>query len=585
MANPLHLLNFRTHHGPRAEHKPVPVPTMPPATDAMFVLLRRMRRPLIVVIVVFSICSAGMSMMPGTDKDGQPYKLTLFDSIYQMAITLTTVGYSEVPYSFSYPQKMWLTLALFLLVISWAYAIGALFGVLQDDAFKTALATQRFERQVKRLREPFFLVAGYGRTGRVVTRRLDDEQQRAVVVDLAQRRIDKAHTDPLSSDLPALAADCRNPAVLGLAGLGSRYCQGVLALTDDDDVNLAVVMSVGLLRPDLPVLARCQDRRVIKRMEHFQPTAVINPNDRYGGYLSLAAHQPVVYQLMTWLMENDKPQLVPERTGLDVGRWVVCGGGDFANEVVSDLKRSGLTVDKLELAAGERVDLGDAVAFVAGTDNDLINIALAERARAANPDVFVAVRQQDGMHRPLLNALDTDSVYIHTDLVAREVLARIVNPSFWHFVELAVQQDDAWAAETRDRLVRWCETDIPVRDVVVLDHRQAPAVVEWLAQEPLTLGDLLRHPDDRDVELAIVTLLIMRGDELLLTPSDDTALVAGDRLLLSGTQAGLDDLSDALFSPAALEYVATGRQVPSTHVWRLLTQRKLMVQSGQSTGS
>ena len=33
------------------------------------------------------------------------------------------------------------------------------------------------------------------------------------------------------------------------------YCEGVLALTHDDAVNMAVVMAVQLLRPEVPVYA------------------------------------------------------------------------------------------------------------------------------------------------------------------------------------------------------------------------------------------------------------------------------------------------------------------------------------------
>ena len=449
MPNPLHLLNFRSPRSRRREHKPVRVPSALPATDAMFLVLRRMRRPLIVVIVTFSICTAGMMLMPGTDAAGRPYRMTLFDAIYQMVITLTTVGYNEVPYSFSYPQRMWLTLSIFLLVISWAYAIGALFGVLQDHAFQKALATQRFGRQVRRLREPFYLIAGYGQTGRRVASELDLRRRRFVVIDHDESRVEAATIDPLHADVAALAGDCSNPAVLGLGGIDKPNCAGVL-----------------------------------------------------------------------------------------------------------------------------RIDIDDAVAFVAGTDNDLTNLALAEKAKLDNPDVYVAVRQQDSMHRPLLDALDSDSVYIPTEIVARETLARIVNPNFWRFIEEAVQRDDEWAATTRDRLDHWCGEDVPDRDVITLDKKAAPAIVEWLTGRSLTIGDITRHPDDRDERVAAIVLMLVRDGELTLTPPDDTELRPDDQLLFAGTKQGLDDLSDSLYSEAALEYLATGHQVPTAYVWRLLSRGK-----------
>jgi hypothetical protein len=45
-----------------------------------------------------------------------------------------------------------------------------------------------------------------------------------------------------------LIGDVRDPGHLGIAGLGHPSCEGVLALTDDDEANLAVTMTAALLR-------------------------------------------------------------------------------------------------------------------------------------------------------------------------------------------------------------------------------------------------------------------------------------------------------------------------------------------------
>ncbi|HTM84764.1 MAG TPA: NAD(P)-binding protein, partial [Mycobacterium sp.] len=301
MPNPLHLYNFWTPRRANRPRRAIAIPTTVPA-DVIFLVMRGMRAPFIVVVTTFSICTAGMMFMPGTDVNGNPYRLTIFDAFYQMTITLTTVGYSEIPHSFSYPQRMWLSMSIFLLVISWAYAIGVFFSLIQGVAFRDALAAQRFRRQVRRIVEPFFLLAGYGHAGKIVGSELDEHQRRFVVIDNREARVQAVISGQLSFDVPAVEGDCAVPAVLGMAGLGHRDCEGVLALTDDDETNLAVVMSVSLLRPDLPVLARCSDHRIAARMENFSPAGIINPDDRFGDYLALSIHQPVNYQLLRWLM-------------------------------------------------------------------------------------------------------------------------------------------------------------------------------------------------------------------------------------------------------------------------------------------
>ena len=518
MPNPLHLFEFWTRRRGHLRRMPVRVPTTVPSTDVIFLLMRRMRAPFIVVITTFTICTAGMMFMPGVDAQGNPYRLTVFDAFYQMTITLTTVGYSEVPHAFSYAQRMWLSMSIYLLVVSWAYAIGVFFSLVQDTAFRDAIATQRFRRRVRRMVEPFFIVAGYGHAGRAVGAELDGQQRRFVVIDHQESRVQSVVSEQLSFDVPAVEGDCATPAMLGMAGLAHGECEGVLALTDDDDANLAVVMTVSLLRPEVPVLARCIDHRIKARMERFCPAAIINPNDRFGDYLALSIRQPVGHQLLRWLMDNDQEELPPLRRGLAAGRWVVCAEPEFGHDVVHDLTVAGVAVELIDPADGE-ADISDAVGFVAGSRNDTTNIAMAEQVRLANPDVYLVVRQWTNAKKALLDALKVDSVYIAAELVAREILARILTPVFWRFVEHAFGRDEQWATEVRDYLQERCGRRTPKREVVALTPEQAPAIAAWLQRgQTLTLRDLMRRPDDREAALPLAALVLIRAGEPQFMP-------------------------------------------------------------------
>ena len=60
------------------------------------------------------------------------------------------------------------------------------------------------------------------------------------------------------------------------------------------------------------------------------------------------------------------------------------------------------------------------------------------------------LRQQTNAKKALLETLQIDLVYIATELIAREVLARILTPVFWSFVEHALTRDEQWATQVRD---------------------------------------------------------------------------------------------------------------------------------------
>ena len=573
MTNPLNLVHLWTRRR-GARRRPVNIPTTPPANDVIFLLLRKMRAPLIVVIVTFSFCTAGMMLMPGVDPQGNPYRLNIFDAFYQMTITLTTVGFTEAPHAFSYPQRMWMTMSIFLLVISWAYAIGVFFSLIQGAAFQTAVATQQFRRQVRRMVEPFVILAGYGEAGRTVGADLDEHYRRFVVIDEREERVQSLASGQLAFDVPAIQGDCATPAVLGMAGLGHRDCEGVLALTDDDDTNLAVVMAASLLRPDLPVLGRCSARRTRDRMEHFAPSSSINADDRFGDYLALSIHHPVVHQLLRWLMDNDQEQLLPVRHDLAGRRWLICAEGEFGEAVVTDLAAIGIDVELID-PSDEEPDVSGSVAFVAGTANDTVNIAMAEHTRHANPDAYLVVRQQTNTKKSLLQTLQIDSVYIATDLIAREVLARILTPVFWSFIDHALTCEDEWAIEVRDLLVARCGERTPERDVITLSAQHAPAATEWLRRgNTLTLRDLMRQPDDRDQTLPLAALVLIRDGHTRFMPEEDTALALDDQVLLVGKPAGLSEVREVLHYSSTVEYLATGQEVALTWVWSKLTARR-----------
>lgn len=322
---------------------------------------------------------------------------------------------------------MWVTASIYSSVIGWAYAIGVLFSLMQDTSFQDALAVARFRRKVNRIREPFVVVAGYGRAGRQLCHNLDALGRHTVVVDSSRKRIDRLAADQLATDVPALEGDIHNPTLLEMAGVLRPNCEAVVALTSDDDANLAVVITSRLLRPGLPVIARCDDRRIAERMRDFEPRAVINPFDLYGERLLLSLRQPTSAQLLTWLMSPPGSPLPERQEQLTDGRWLVCADGPFGEEIAADLRGAGLDVTLVDPADGNP-DVSDVVGLVAGAEADTTNLALAAHTRDYNPTVHLVVRQHHHSNAPLVDAFEPDSVFSPNDLVVRESLAWVVTP-------------------------------------------------------------------------------------------------------------------------------------------------------------
>lgn len=576
MANPLLPAQYpggpprRRPSDSRLRRVAVDVPSGRATNDAIFLVLRRMRVPMILLVTIFGIAVTGLSVIPGVDGDGHARRMTVFESFYLFSYTATTIGFGEIPYALTTQQRMWVTLCIYLTVIGWAYAIGALFALLQDHGFREALAMQSFARRVRRLNEPFLILAGFGQMGKAVAESLDDLGRRCVVLDMDAARLELLAGQQYTLEVPGLEADARDPAMLALAGLGSRYCEGVVALTENDEVNLAIVMAVQLLRPEVPVISRSNDRTHVDAMREFAAEAVINPYDRYGAYLLLLLHAPITHQLVTWLLAPWGTPLPRRVEGLDRGRWIIAADGRFGREVLSDLTSVGLDATLVKPKIG-RVDVSGAIGFVAGSDDDSLNLSMAAHARLTKPDIFVSIRQHSQQNEPLLRAFAPDSVFVPAQLTTQEALARVITPAFWEFIEYALTQGDAWSATLLDRIVERCGEISPDQHRTVLDADHAPAAVRWMEKHTLVVGDLYRDHDDRDLALAAVPVMVVRGLERIMVPPDDLPLAEGDIIISMGHQGAFDSMGFTLFHDHVIEYVVTGDDVPSTWIWGFLS--------------
>lgn len=137
--------------------------------------------------------------------------------------------------------------------------------------------------------------------------------------------------------------------------------------------------------------------------------------------------------------------------------------------------RAGLDVVLVDPGADD-LDVAGAVGFVAGTERDTTNLSLAVHVRIVNPDVYLVVRQQAHTNSPLVQALDLDAVFMPTELVSREVLARVVTPALWTFIDHALTESDEWAERLIERLVAVGGTRAPVFHRLEITEAGAPAV-------------------------------------------------------------------------------------------------------------
>ena len=555
--------------------------------NAFFLVLRRMRAPIILLIALYGISVIGLTLVPGVDAAGQPAApLSFFHAFYFISYTATTIGFGEIPNAFSDAQRLWVIVCIYLTVVGWSYSLVTLIALLQDKGFQNTLTTNRFARRVRILKEPFYLICGCGETGSLIAHNFDRLNQAFVVLEKDELRVQELDLQDFKTDTPALAADARLPDNLLLAGLKHPKCRGVLAVTNDEESNLAVAIAVRLLNPDIPVIARSRSPAVKANMASFGTDHIINPFERFADHLAMAVAAPERFRLIELLTSLPETP-IPEPHRPPGGHWILCGYGRFGRAVAERLQPAGVTLTIIDPSAKEASQdiVGDgteattlkqariesAAGIIAGSDNDVNNLSIAVTAAKLNPRLFVVTRQNHNANTPLFEAFKGDFSMVPSHIVAQECIAILTTPLLARFLARLRDQSEDWSRQLVGRLQGLCDGLTPTVWGIRLNISEAPAACRALHESPpFRLGEILRDGRDRTQPLAAVALMVERGDECFLLPDDNFRLAADDHLLLASPLDTRHNLALTLHNENELTYVLTGQEQSGSWLWQRL---------------
>jgi len=562
--------------------------------NLLYLLLRRMRLPLIVVILAYAISMIGLVLIPGVDDQGNTWHMSFFHAFYFVSFMGTTIGFGEIPYPFTDPQRIWTTVAIYLTVISWLYAIGSLFALLKDPAFQRIVAFTKFTREVRAMREPFYLICGMGDAGHLVIRELAAHGIRSIIIDRDDTKIQSLRLEDLPIVVPGISADVTNTSTLLAAGLQKPECKGVIALTGSDQVNMTIAITGKLLVPELPVICRAETGDAQDNIASFGTDYIINPFDSFAKRFAMMFQSPSMYLVYEWMTSIHESPLsdfaAPPR-----GTWVLCGYGRFGKAVQESLSFKGLQTviieadiartnapeGTIEGRGTEAITLHEAaieqaVGLIAGTDDDANNLSIIMTALKLNKDLFIVARQNLSTNSTLFAAADIDIVMQSGRLIGRRVVDMITTPLLADFLRMARNQNEDWANVLVSRVVGVLTDRPPESWVMTISHEETPAILELLNRGcPITLGNLLKDPRQISTTLPSVALYLKHAnnsEELL--PEDETSLRVGDQLLFCGQPDAETHMRWSARNLHALNYICSGYDLPSGSLWRWLNSRK-----------
>jgi len=547
-----------------------------------FIVMREMRAPLLVVLTVYSIAIVVMVFIPGPIVDGKVEYLSFFHAFYFMTYTATTTGFGEIPFVFSDAQRMWAIVCLYVSVVAWFYALGRIVRLFQNTFFIRAVEERRFSKSVKSIAEPFYIVCGFGDTGSVLVRGLDDAGMRIVVIDSDEERIQALALRNYQAAVPGLCADASIPYHLYEAGVDRSNCKAVVSITNNEEINLKISAMARLLNPEVRVIT-------LSKLNDYEEALatlggdihIVDPFKTFAKVLSACINNPAFYALNNWLV-GDKNAGLDAYVHPPVGAWIICGYGRMGMEANHALTRNGIrtaVIDPHSRRKEEEIEtyvigrasaktlkqagIDHAVGILAAADDDGQNLSVLLNARNMNKNLFTIVRQNSHQNEVAFEKAKADMLMQPTLVSARKILLLLIAPLLKHFfVYLLANQPgrDEVLDQVIDTLRQKIGKQKPVLVTIDFNQEKSNAVIQCLeADEQVFLRDIIADPRDPTKELDLVPFVIKSGRKEIVLPDEEYSIKAGDQLLFCGTISAKRLLKATINSEYTLHYLRTGR--------------------------
>ncbi len=557
------------------------------------IVLRYMRGPILLLVVVYGVGITGMSLIPGLDADGNTEPMSLFHAFYFFTYTATTTGFGEIPYEFTDQQRLWAILCLYMGVIAWLYAIGSIIKLVQNPHFIIAVAERRFARTVKGIREPFVIICGFGDTGSLLARGLSDNLMRAVVIDSDPERIKALAMRDYRVKMPGLCGDASVPKHLVDAGIRHPMCRAVVSLLPDEELDLKIAVMTRFLNTDVRILCRATDVMQQEHLRHLESVSIIDPFELFGAQLRTAVTAPKLHNLSQWFVGAHSADLHHQQH-VPPGNWIICGYGRMGRWLHKYLNSNDIPTVIIDPSLPEQecsdrtirghanhrtlkqAGIDQAVGLVAGTDNDSRNLQILLSSGVLNPDIFLVVRQNHHENEMVFNAARVNLTMQPSLLTARTILLQLISPLIQQFLEHLRHSEHQLTDQIIGQLCQAVVRTPPRLWTRVLNDHETQAVSELTALGmPLRLEDLIRNPGNRDESLCCVPLVLYRDGQTLMMPDPLELVRTGDSILFCGDQRSQRLLDANLNNPYTLSYLVTGTEPPRGYLLRWAWDRWL----------
>jgi len=196
---------------------------------------------------------------------------TFLDSLYMVALTLSTVGYSEV-HPISPPGRVFTIILIISCVSLVLYMAGIIVKFVVEGEIRSILGRRKLDKNISKLKG-HYIVCGYGRIGRILCKQLAEQTSDIVVMEKSL----ELEPSMIEDKMLYILGDASDEAILLKAGI-EKASHLIAALATDID-NVFLVLTARQLNPEINIMARAASNKAKSKLYAAGANRVESPYD------------------------------------------------------------------------------------------------------------------------------------------------------------------------------------------------------------------------------------------------------------------------------------------------------------------
>ncbi len=550
--------------------------------SSLFIILQRMRKPFLVITITYTIAIIGFLIIQGVDNEGNPYQLTIFDAFYFVTYTASTIGFGELPFEFTYAQRIWASMSIYITVLGWFYGIGTLVSLLQDKLFLREIEKAKFKRQIKNLKDKFIIILGYNQITNEIINRTLEQGLRAVVIEKDEDKANELILENFTPTVPVLVADVHSSEALKEAGLEKINCKGLVSIFEQDSLNLRIALTSKLLNKKVKLVIKSTTTNHTENLRDLDVEIIANPFSIISSEISMALNAPNLLKLEKWVYQIDN--LSAKVPVFPTGKYIICGYGRMGFHIYEKFKEHNIEAhfveikknkvesfiinDKLTITKGDaddkdvllKVGVLDATAIISATNNDTTNLSILATAKKLNPKIMTIVRENEMDDFSIFRSAKIDHIFMMSRILINKTTNALISPLSDKFIRMCSKKDEQWGAKLVKDLISKIDEN-PLLKELRIDKKYAPQIFNALENSnEIKLELFSRSLYNREQHNNVIPLLLKREDEYILLPSCDELVNINDEILFACDENGKNEIEYISENLYEFHYAYTGEE-------------------------